>query len=182
MLPAFEWKEPLHNCQHCRSDRTPGRYARFQPRRRISSTTHNPSSSPPRILEFYPHFSATPRAVEETPQAEVALMLLREICRMIRGHTSEALECRPPPTSFLLDVLGDLLREEVTLFRERASFLEALREDVCGVLLHVLKGQLEADTEQVRVRAFSSQPPPACISSNILPRRHRLLSSRHYVN
>jgi Guanine nucleotide exchange factor in Golgi transport N-terminal/Dimerisation and cyclophilin-binding domain of Mon2 len=88
------------------------------------------------------------------PPAEVAVMLLRELCLMCRGHGSELLECRPLSATFLLDVMCEVLRTHTALFRKRATFLAVLREDVCGTVLHILKQQLEADTEHVQARSL----------------------------
>ena len=117
---------------------------------------------------------------------EAASMLLRELCLMCRGHGSELLECRPLSVTFLLDVICEVLRTNVALFRKRGTFLEVLREDVCGTVLHILKGQLEADTEQVQVRSKGTSvaskhcfahdqgcPSATTICANVLARIHR---------
>ena len=90
-------------------------------------------------------------AAAAAPQ-DTAIMLLRELCIMCRGHGSELLECRPLSVTFLLDLICEVLRTSAALFRARRAFQEVLREDVCGVVLLILKQQLEADTEQVQVR------------------------------
>lgn len=90
-------------------------------------------------------------AAPPAPPPEAALMLLKELCRMCRGHDSELLGCKPLSQMFLLDAICEILRSNVSLFRRRPSFLAALREDVCGTLLLILKQQLEVDTEQVQV-------------------------------
>lgn len=87
----------------------------------------------------------------ETPRTELALLLLKELCLLARGHASQVLDCGPPATMFMVEVLSDTLRDNVELFRARAPFLEVLREDVCGVLHHILKTQQEAEPETVNV-------------------------------
>jgi hypothetical protein len=82
---------------------------------------------------------------------DTALMVLHELCLMCRGHGSEALECRPLSVSFVLDIVCEALRTNVDLFRERQQYLNALQEDVYGALHFVLKAQLEAETEFVKV-------------------------------
>jgi hypothetical protein len=83
--------------------------------------------------------------------ADTALMVLHELCLMCRGHGSESLECRPLSVFFVLDIVCEALRTNVDLFRERQRFLNALQEDVYGALHFVLKAQLEAETEFVKV-------------------------------
>lgn len=97
--------------------------------------------------------TAPDHAVEATtPRTDLALMLLKELCLLARGHSSQVLDCAPPATTFMVEVLSDTLRDNVELFRARAPFLEVLREDVCGVLHHILKVQREAEPETFNVR------------------------------
>jgi hypothetical protein len=83
-----------------------------------------------------------------------ALMALHELCLMCRGHSSEALDCRPLSVAFVLDIICEVLRTNVELFRERRQFLDILQEDVYGALHFVLKAQLEAETEFVKVSCW----------------------------
>lgn len=95
--------------------------------------------------------------VADKSPPDAAVMLLKELCRMCRGHDSALLECKPLSEMFLLDVICEVLRSNVALFRQKAAFLEVLREDVCGTLLHIFKQQLDADTEHVQVCALHVQ-------------------------
>ena len=98
-----------------------------------------------------PAASVSASAAAESPQAQVVLTLLREVCRMARGRRSELLECPPPAVTFLFEVLGDALREHVHVFRHRAAFVDMLREDVCGAIRVALKGQMDTDGDGLQV-------------------------------
>jgi hypothetical protein len=93
-------------------------------------------------------------AAAQTPRTELALVLLKELCLLARGHSSQLLDCGPPAMTFMVDVLNDTLRDNVGLLRSRGLFLDVLREDVCGVLHHILKTQQEAEPETVNVHRY----------------------------
>lgn len=98
------------------------------------------------------HSGRTEPAKTPKLRQDTALLVLKELCLMCRGHGSEALDCKPLSVAFVLDIICEIVRSNVGLFRERGPYLDALREDVCGALLFVLKAQLEAETELVKVR------------------------------
>lgn len=121
--------------------------------------------------------AAVEEGVAETPRTELALVLLRELCLLARGRASQALECGPPGAGFVLEVLTDTLRDNVELFRAQPPFLEVLREDVCGVLHHMLKTQREAEPETVNVRPPSRIDP--CPSCHSMPRTCHTVAAPH---
>lgn len=112
------------------------------PRGGDPATPRSPSASTPRLSRS---------AEAETPQAQVALTLLREVCRMARGRPSELLECSPPASTFLFEVIGDALRDHVAVFRVREAFVDMLREDVCGAVRLALHGQMADDGDALQV-------------------------------
>ena len=122
-----------------------------------SAAQHSPSGEP---AQAEGHAGRTDAAATPRLQQGAALLVLKELCLMCRGHGSEALDCKPLSVAFVLDIICEIVRTNVALFRERGPYLDALREDVCGALLFVLKAQLEVETELVKVRCFLRRGAP----------------------
>lgn len=120
------------------------------------------------------------------PAIASALLLLKQLCLMCRGHPSHWLETRSLSASFVLDLLSQISRSSTLLFRNVPHFLDSMMEDVCSAVLHVVRQQLEADTEQVMVRcsALCSAPSAcsclACIQGGLAEHRSQTLCVRRH--